>query len=144
MWLFDLIMWHIVGPTWLFTLAVLPNGHRCSHDSWSNLQSWVMDRTTLRSAGVCWSLSLLSRGEREGPPWVARQLVSGFTQRQSTLTVTLTSMVNLAWMIHLTSMALDCEKKPEWLEKIHTCTGRTSKINTEKLQPRFKPHNLLA
>ncbi|MEQ2257505.1 hypothetical protein ILYODFUR_035470, partial [Ilyodon furcidens] len=34
--------------------------------------------------------------------------------------------------INLTGISLDCGGKPEYLEKTHTCTGRTYKLHAER------------
>ncbi|MEQ2213537.1 hypothetical protein XENOCAPTIV_016675 [Xenoophorus captivus] len=39
---------------------------------------------------------------------------------------------NLEKPINLTVMFLDCGRKPEYLERTHTCTGRTCKLHAER------------
>ncbi|MED6261996.1 hypothetical protein ATANTOWER_013129 [Ataeniobius toweri] len=46
--------------------------------------------------------------------------------------------------VKLTVMFLDCRRKPKYPERTHTCTGRTSKLQAERLHTGIQTQDLLA
>ena len=99
----------------------------------ASFQFWV--------AGVCWSLSQHSRGEGRGR--IGCQPTSGLTLKDRH-SLSHTPKVNLDWSIHLTSMSLDCGRKPECPEKTHTCTQGEHANSTQKGRSRdSKPQTFL-
>ena len=101
----------------------------------ASVQFWV--------TRVCWSLSRLSRGKRQGTPWISRQPIAGLPlkDRQS---FTLTHTYGQFRLINSPDKhVLDYGRKPECPEKTHTCTGRTCKLHTERPEPRFEPQTFL-
>ncbi|MEQ2225653.1 hypothetical protein ILYODFUR_019663 [Ilyodon furcidens] len=51
---------------------------------------------------------------------------------------------NLERAINLTSMSLDCGRKPEYLVGTHACMGRTYKLHAERPPARSRTQDLLA
>ncbi|MEQ2238555.1 hypothetical protein ILYODFUR_034233 [Ilyodon furcidens] len=86
-------------------------------------------------------------GERWGTPWTGHQSIAG--QHRDTLdkqpcTHSFTPRGNLERPINLTVMSLGCGRKLEYLERTHTCRGRTCKLHAERPLARSRPQDLLA
>lgn len=95
---------------------------------WLNSEYRLME-LTLATLGCRGRLE--PRGERQGSPWVGRQPVAGLTQTDTTHTNGQFRLVG-----SLTSLFLDCRRKPE---KTQASTGRTCKLHTKRPEPRFEP-----
>lgn len=64
--------------------------------------------------------------------------VAPLSQRDQTITLAhnySSFIVSLELLLNLTCMSLDCGREPQYPETIHTGTGRTSKLPTERPQP---------
>lgn len=81
-----------------------------------------------------WILSQLSWGKKQAAPRTGHQCAAWLTHndRQS-FTHMFTPTANLTSPINLTCMSLECERKPDYLERTHAKTGRTSKLYTERI-----------
>ncbi|MED6243880.1 hypothetical protein ATANTOWER_029101 [Ataeniobius toweri] len=66
-------------------------------------------------------------GEMQGTPWTGCQSITG--QHRD---IQDTHSHLRARPINLTVMFLDCGRKPEYLDRTHTCTGRTYKLHAER------------
>jgi len=82
-------------------------------------------------------------GQMWGTPWIGFQSTTGPHRDKQPCMLTFTPRVNLKSPIKLTCMLLDYGRKPEYLERTLTYTGRTCKLHTERPQPRFEPGTLL-
>ncbi|MEQ2202193.1 hypothetical protein XENOCAPTIV_026824 [Xenoophorus captivus] len=89
-------------------------------------QSVIFYRLFHSGSWGSWCLSPAVYGQEAGTPWTGRQSIAGQH------TNTHTPKDNLESPINLTGMSLDCGRKPEYLVRTHTYTGRTCKLHAER------------
>ncbi|MEQ2160052.1 hypothetical protein GOODEAATRI_029549 [Goodea atripinnis] len=85
--------------------------------------------------------------ERQGRPWTGHQSIAGQhtdIQDKQPCKHTFTSKGNLERPVYPTVLFLDCGRKPEYLVRTHTCTGRTCKLQAERPSARSRTQDLLA
>ena len=75
---------------------------------------------SIHPSSICWSLSQLSPGERQGSTWTSHQSITGPLIDEQPCTQSLLLLGNLDPPFNLTCTSLDCGRKLENLEETHS------------------------
>ncbi|MED6283517.1 hypothetical protein CHARACLAT_009720 [Characodon lateralis] len=121
------------GPKCCFQLC----GKYLLNQSLAFITKVLFDQESKQSQSVIFYLLQVaylqqSMGEKQGTSWPGRQSITG--QHTNNHAHTHSPKGNLELPINLTGMSLDCGRKPEYLVRTHTCTGRTCKLHAERPQ----------